>query len=281
MLIIDPIVIKKNMLRAEISFVTWAFLIASVSPTLTALRLNLILRLGHVKTSYTTCIRAMLCGSALNLFLPGRGGDLAKVGFLRSDKIVSWGTLTGIILVERTLDILALAIIGFITSVALGHKIAAIVSGGVAILAIIGFVLLPKLESLPLVGQKCKALGEVASKVGKKKIRLAFCFIICCLCWSVNAIILGLLLKAFDDSISLIHSFSVAPPSILVGIVPISLWGVGTRDGALAYFLQDYTLTENVISAGFLYTALVYWLLGLIGLPALFFAKRNAEKFPK
>ena len=88
---------------------------------------------------------------------------------------------------------------------------------------------------------------------------------------------MAFLIKAFDHTVSAPHAFSATPPSIIAGIIPVSLWGVGTRDGALAYFLQGFTSAENAISAGFLYTALLYGLLGLIGLPALFFAKRKTK----
>ena len=92
---------------------------------------------------------------------------------------------------------------------------------------------------------------------------------------------MGFLIKAFDDSVSSTHVFAATPPSIIAGIVPVSLWGVGTRDGSLAYFLQGVTEPENAVSAGFFYTVLVYWLLGLIGLPALFFARRKTKKITK
>ena len=86
---------------------------------------------------------------------------------------------------------------------------------------------------------------------------------------------MGFLIKAFDESVTATHVFAATPPSILAGIVPVSLWGVGTRDGALAYYLQGVTAAENALSAGFFYTVLVYWFLGLIGLPSLLFTKRK------
>ena len=72
------------------------------------------------------------------------------------------------------------------------------------------------------------------------------------------------LVKAFDDTVPSTHVFAATPPSILTGIIPVSLWGVGTRDAALAYYLQGITAPENALSAGFFYTVVVYWLLGLI-----------------
>ena len=89
--------------------------------------------------------------------------------------------------------------------------------------------------------------------------------------------IMGLLLKAVDDNISITYAFAVTPPSIFAGLIPVSLWGVGTRDGALAFFLQGTTFPEVAISAGFIYTAIVYWFLGFIGTPFLLFAKMKKK----
>ena len=77
-----------------------------------------------------------------------------------------------------------------------------------------------------------------------------------------------------DQNFNVWVAGAAAPPSMFVGILPISLWGVGTRDAALAYFLNGFTLIENTMAAGFLYTALVYWLLGLIGTPILILSGR-------
>ena len=89
--------------------------------------------------------------------------------------------------------------------------------------------------------------------------------------------IIGLILQSIDRTFQIWLAYSAAPPSIFVGILPISLWGVGTRDAALAYFLDGFTNIENIMAAGFLYTALVYWFLGLIGVPALLYARKPNE----
>ena len=91
-------------------------------------------------------------------------------------------------------------------------------------------------------------------------------FLNCLVCWSFNVCIMGNLLRAVDPNMSFLHSLYATPPSILGGILPISLWGIGTRDGIFAYCLQQFTAPENSISAGFLYTAHVYWLLGILGI---------------
>ncbi len=218
-----------------------------------------------------------MCGLSLNLFLPARGGDLLKLAYLPKNQKSSWRILAGAALLERTFDILALGLIGLTASLLLGLYNLAISESLVVIFIILGFLLLPMMGSIPIIGKKAGKLSEVIKEISRRKLELLACFFTSCLCWTTNSIIMCLLVKAFDDTVPSTHVFAATPPSILAGIIPVSLWGVGTRDAALAYYLQGITAPENALSAGFFYTALVYWLLGLIGLPTLFFAKRKQK----
>ena len=249
-----------------------------MSPFLTSSRLKLFILATGIQISYSRCLIANLCGLSLNLFLPARGGDLVKFAYLRDDGQPSWGTLAGIALMERGFDVLALSLLGLTTSLLLGLHEAAIATGIVTITATIGLLLLPRMGSLPIIGKKAKNFSNIVTRTNNSKLSLLGCFCLCCLCWTANLMIMGLLLKAFDNNISLTYGFAGTPPSIFAGLVPVSLWGVGTRDGALAYFLQGITAPEIAISAGFLYTALVYWFLGIIGTPFLLFAKRKLKE---
>jgi uncharacterized membrane protein YbhN (UPF0104 family) len=178
---------------------------------------------------------------------------------------------------ERGFDVLTLGLVGLTTALVLEATEAAIVSGIAATVAATGLICLPRAGSLPLVGKKLSLIAQATSAAYRCKRTLLLASITACLFWIMVSTIMGCLFQAFDPNLTLPHALAVTPPSILVGIVPVSLWGIGTRDGALAYFLQGLTAPENAISAGFLYTALVYWLLGLIGLPALLFAKRKTK----
>ena len=266
--------LSKAITHADISFIMSALFIAVMSPLLTSSRLKLFLSATGTQISYSRCFMANLCGLSLNLFLPARGGDLVKLAFLRKNEQPSWGILAGVALLERGFDVLALSLLGLAGSLILGLHEAAIATGIISIAATTGLLILPRMRSMPIIGEKAKSFSKVVVEANKRKVRLLKCFCVCCLCWTANLMIMGLLLKALDGTISITYAFAITPPSIFAGLVPVSLWGVGTRDGALAYFLEGITAPEIAISAGFLYTALVYWLLGLLGTPFLLFAKR-------
>ena len=276
--IVDLKKLSKAITQADMSFILTALFIAFMSPLLTSSRLKLFLLATGTQISYSRCFIANLCGLSLNLFLPARGGDLVKFAYLRENEQHSWGFFAGVALIERGFDVLALCLLGLTVSLILGLYEAAIATGIVTITATIGLLLLPSMGSLPIIGRKAKSFSKVVVEANKRKVRLLGCFCVCCLCWTANLMIMGSLLKALDDTISITYAFAVTPPSIFVGLVPVSLWGVGTRDGALAYFLQEITAPEVAISTGFLYTAFVYWFLGIIGTPFLLFAKRKLKE---
>jgi len=269
--------LSKAITHADISFIMSALFIAVMSPLLTSSRLKLFLSATGTQISYSRCFMANLCGLSLNLFLPARGGDLVKLVFLRKNEQPSWGILAGVALLERGFDVLALSLLGLAGSLILGLHEAAIATGIISIAATTGLLILPRMRSMPIIGEKAKSFSKVVVEANKRKVRLLKCFCVCCLCWTANLMIMGLLLKALEGTIGITYAFAITPPSIFAGLIPVSLWGVGTRDGALAYFLQGITTPEIAISAGFLYTALVYWLLGLLGTPFLLFARRNQK----
>ena len=276
--LVDLPKLSEALRQADNNFILLAILIAAASPLLTSSRLKLFLLAADIQISYSRCFFANLCGLSLNLFLPARGGDLFKLAYLRKNGLPSWGDLAGVALWERGFDVLALGLLGLAASLILELHQAAIVTGIVIITATTVLLILPRVGSLPIIGKKAKNFSKIAIKAKKRKLCLFGCLCMCCLCWTANLTIMGLLLNALDDSTSLHYAFAVTPPSIFAGLVPVSLWGVGTRDGTLAYFLQGITAPEIAISAGFLYTALVYWLLGVIGTPFLLFAKRKLKE---
>ena len=64
---------------------------------------------------------------------------------------------------------------------------------------------------------------------------------------------------------------SAMPVAIFVGLLPVTLGGMGTRDAAMLVLFADYGDPAQILAAGLLYSLLSYWVLGVLGLP---FARR-------
>jgi len=277
--IIDIEKVRTELSQANWTWIIYALAITCLSPLLAAIRLKHFLTTMGVSLSHNLCLKVSLLGLSLNLLIPARGGDLAKLALLKNDlPNLPLQTLISTALLERGFDILALGLLGLTSGLIIQAPEAAIIAGIVASIAAIGLAVLPLAESLPVVGKKLRPIAQNIAIAYKYKKTLLYAFLTAVFFWILVSSIMGCLLKAFDPNITFVHSFAVTPPSIFAGLVPVSLWGVGTRDGALAYFLQGITAPEIAISAGFLYTALVYWLLGLIGIPFLLSVKKNQKE---
>ena len=275
--IVDLKGVEESLSKANpIPFGVVCFLVV-LSPLITALRLKAFLEVVDFFPTFSNALRATLCGFALNVILPARGGDLAKVAFLCGENHKQWSKLSGAVILERSFDLLALGLIGLLASLITSNYKSAPLSGLVVFTCIFGMVFFSKFHRLPILGPKLKNFNEAFRLIIPRRRKVFRGFLVSILCWTNNCLIIALLLQSIDRNFHIWLAYSAAPPSIFVGILPISLWGVGTRDAALAYFLDGSTLIENIMAAGFLYTALVYWLLGLIGVPALLYSRKSRE----
>jgi len=74
---------------------------------------------------------------------------------------------------------------------------------------------------------------------------------------------------AFDTEVPLIYVIAAFPVAIFVGLLPISISGLGTRDTAIVFLFSRYASPEVCISVGLLYVFFGYWLPSIFGLPVL------------
>ena len=94
--------------------------------------------------------------------------------------------------------------------------------------------------------------------------------------WVNNLLVMFLLFKAVGANLEFTTVAATMPLAILVGILPLSISGMGTRDGAMVFLLEKTIESGTVLAGTFLYTAAVYWFLAIIGL--VFLGKESLRK---
>ena len=65
------------------------------------------------------------------------------------------------------------------------------------------------------------------------------------------------------------YTVAVVPIAIFVGLVPVTIAGMGTRDAALIYLFSAYASDSASITVGLFFSLLRYWVLALAGIPFL------------
>jgi uncharacterized protein (TIRG00374 family) len=84
--------------------------------------------------------------------------------------------------------------------------------------------------------------------------------------WFLHLLQIWLFILALQAQTPFLTNLALSPLAILVGLLPLTFAGVGTRDAALIFFYQPYFDATVAAALGLLCTSR-YFLPALIGLP--------------
>ncbi len=235
-----------------------------------ALRLWWLLRSSGRPRSFRACWSAIMASLTLNAVLPARAGDLIKAVFIARDRD-EIRPMLGVMVIERLLDIAALASIAGVAAVVSGQ--AAVAGIAVALLAAAATLLAllrwaPNL--LPQRMSKLSAgLSEPAQRLLARPAHTAAAFVVALACWAVNIGLFAMLLRAVGADPTPAQAAGALPLGVLVGALPISIAGIGTRDAVLVFLLRGVVDEPLVLAGSFLYLVVGYWFLAVVGLLSL------------
>lgn len=256
---------------ADLRWIAMAAGLALVLTVVSALRLRIFcLAAGH-RVGLRRCWSAVMASLTLNAVLPGRGGDFVKAYFL-ADRKGQGAVLLGVTLLERVVDVLVLALLALAGALMAEMHGAAIAALALACLPIGAFVVLGFAHRVPVVGGlggKLERLGVAARGAAARPGLLAGAALLATAFWGIAVLVMWSLLRSVGAGVPLDAAAGATPLAVLVGVLPLTVSGIGTRDGMLVLLLRDYAPGELVFAAGLLYTAISYWMLAALGLALL------------
>lgn len=247
-----------------------ATLLTGSFPVFSALRWRLTLRaIGH-EVSFFRCLAIVLGVSPLSAIAPSKVGDLLKaISFRGEIGILEVG---GTVLTERALDVITLAALALLGSLVVGQALLARIAALIVAAGILGLLLLPLLVSSVPKATLRQKLERVLRVLHALRARPALAFGIVTFTvvnWLASVVQTHLLLHAVGGEPSFLLTLAVLPIAIFVGLLPITVGGMGTRDAALVALLAPTVAAPQALSVGLLYSFFGYWLLALLGLPFL------------
>jgi uncharacterized protein (TIRG00374 family) len=254
--------------------------------------------LSRSRLSLWASTRLILSASTLNLVLPSKMGDIAKA-FVLTNRYGYNGKLALIIVVlEKLLDFASLLIWGVAALVWVGFRDPVMWLGAAAcmgLLAVLALLLAPtRLASglMAFIGKR------VPGKIGQKALEFsqewtnaidwfwsqkprAFGVIALSVAlWAAHLAQFWLFSKALGAAVPFIDNMAFATLSILVGLAPFTMAGMGTRDAAIIFFYRLYLSPGQGAVLGVLATAR-YLIPALAGLPFIKdYMPKSREKAP-
>lgn len=233
-----------------------------------------------------SALRLTLAASAMNMVLPSKMGDIAKAHFVRRHGTIDGGLAFSVTIHEKALDLLALlawCVFGLVIyqpkSVAIWGALVATLLGltaGVSAIALrrpadFGLALVQRFlgerwqrAALQLQSGWSGARDQWLGSRGNA-IRVISTSV---LIWFLHLFQIWLFILALRASVPLLTSLGLTPLALMIGLLPFTFAGIGTRDAALILLYAPYFDSATGAALGLLCT-LRYLLPGLFGLPFL------------
>jgi uncharacterized membrane protein YbhN (UPF0104 family) len=251
-------------------YLFYSSLLSLVFAILSGLKLKTLVKMMGYKIGWTRCQKITFATYPLNVILPSKSGDLAKSWPLRGIMPASQGV--GIVILDRLIDLIILFLMSFVGSALINDIKLVILSLSALLIGITLMLILYKVKSFNSNNRFFKHIKDIGYATRcllyNWKYSIAI-FSISIFIWLGSAFQIFLLYAAVGKHIPLTFSIAVVPIAIFIGILPITVAGMGTRDLSLVYLFSAYSTDSASISVGLLFSFLRYWILALVGIPFL------------
>ena len=232
------------------------------------------------RVSFLRCFLIVVGIWPLATISPSKSGDLLRAYSLKNE--IPASKVAGSVLTERALDVFSLAMFSLLGSIIFRNLKILLIAIIILAAIILVFIVInlgiqfsikkswqEKLDniflSLRTLAQDKKSFALIISLTFGK--------------WFVSILQTKLFFQSIDVQVPLLFTATAMPIAIFVGLIPITLSGMGTRDSAIVFFFSDYASSSQSLAVGILYSFFGYWLLSIIGLP--FMQKALGHRRPK
>lgn len=225
-------------------------------------------------------IKLTLSGLTFSAITPSRLGDLTKAYFIKDHLNLKRGF--GSVFFEKSMDLFSLCVFslaGVVLSGTLSRVSAPVLIFSLVTISIVSIFFVIDFSNIKFFNwildflSRKEKIGNVTTELHtfiseiKKDRRILFLIISSSLLlWFLNLIQIYFFFLCFAYFPDIELVLGLVPIAIMVGMIPITIAGMGTRDSALIVLFAGYAPSSLILGVGIL-CSLRYGILGLAGLP--------------
>jgi uncharacterized protein (TIRG00374 family) len=260
---------------ARPGWIALALAMSTAGVLLGALRWQVVLEAMPYRLGFGRALIAVMATWPLAVVTPSRANDFLRALAVRSTVPLAAGT--GSVLAEKAVDMSLLLALG-----SLGAALESLWlwSALIAVALVIGLAALALLVKnratfarLPLIRRQTQKVEELFVAFDALVASPGRLLVACAVSLLIRALTFGMtfaLLRAVDADVDLFDTCALWPVATLVGLVPVTLAGMGTRDATFLYLLaaRGHLVTRPAIVAATMgYSVIAVGVFAVIGLP--------------
>lgn len=260
---------------ARSGWVELSFLASSACVLLGALRWRLILSAMGYDLPFRRALEVVLATWPLAMVAPARASDLLRPLAVRA--VIPLAAGTGSVLAEKAIDLLVLLLFAAVGAATRGFWVWAAAIGALGAGEVLGVAMVKTqrrwLERFALFRNRRDAMDQLLGAIEGLRRAPAKFFAQVLASVAIRFLtitILHVLLVSVGARVRLFDTTTLWPVACLVGLAPVTLAGVGTRDAAFIRLLTEsgaHADSSQVLAATMGYSAVAIGSFAVIGLP--------------
>ena len=191
----DLSLIIHHLKNSKIQYLLSALILGSSQILVATIRFYLFLRAAGANYKFQNCLKSVTTAIAFNSFLPSKGGDLIK-GFILTRNKEQRIRITGITIVERLSDVLTICFLSLIGTTLLWNYKYFSLNIFIILIIIISFLSIKHFFKIPIIGKKLVPVNDIQDAIFNNMKYTVLSLLTCLIFWSINLLILHLLLKS-------------------------------------------------------------------------------------
>jgi uncharacterized protein (TIRG00374 family) len=268
----------KVLSHANLFYLFIALLLLFVIILIIAKRWQTILETMGYNFRYKECFNLIMAALPLTSITPSKSGDIVKAYYLK-DKIPASKTV-GSVITERVFDILTLVLFSLIgMTFCKKYELAFIAL--IILICIIAILLLARAGfnfRLPVKSSRNEKIQNLILStkllMNDKKV-FSTIMLYSFSSWFLGVVQTLMFFYALGIKVPLLFTMANIPIAIFIGMIPVTLGGMGTRDAAIIILFSEYATPTELLGVGILFSVFRYWLISLIGIPFMWRMKSH------
>lgn len=265
---VDPSSLVRELSNADPRYLLFAFLLSLPLPIIGAKRWHCLLKSVNCHISYKESFYIFMGAFPFSFMTPSNLGDIVKAVYLRDKKNLS--ILSGCVLTEKILDLLMLALFALIGSIFYPRRIVFILTIIAISSIIIAFMLSRTKLNMPIKKSWNDKLNNMFLSLkiltdNRKTLSILMFYTL--IFWFLSVLQTMIFFFSLGIDVPYIYTLANIPIAIIIGLVPITLGGMGTRDSAIMFLFSEYASMEKLLGVGILFSLFRKWLFVFLGIP--------------
>lgn len=266
---IDTRSVVQILSNANLFYVLASILVLALIIPITVFRWQIILKITGHSLPFWRCFNIFMAALPLTSISPSKSGDVVKAYYLKDEFPMS--KTIGTVYTERIFDLFSLIFLSFAGSLVYKNMEYLIILTPALLIVTLLFITPNANLRIPIIkdswNSKLQNIVLSMRSLTRRKKEFLVVTLLSLMSWMLVVFQTMLFFFALGIDIPYIFTMANIPIAIFIGMIPVTLGGMGTRDAAIIFLFSNYATSSELLGVGILFSIIRYWFLSITGIP--------------